>query len=111
MQNFHIQLTPTNTDHLLNAISVHFSSYPNYNLKYIGLTGNNYDHTGSIAKLLEVYKEVKVLYGESKRDDYLLKNLRKKENKYPIIKEGNEDEFEFYNILRPIFAFGNPPGK
>ena len=44
-------------------------------------------------------------------DDYLLKNFCKKEGSYPIIKEGGEDEFEFSNILRPIFTPGNPPGK
>src|SRR6266498_2501169 len=67
---------PTNTNHLLNALSTHFSSYPNYNLKYIGLTNDNYDHTGSIIKLLKDYKQAKVLLGESK-DDNLLKNLCK----------------------------------
>ena len=75
---------PANTDHLLNALSSHFSLYQNFNLKYIGLTSNNYDHTGSVTKLLEDYKGVKLLLGESeniKNNDYLLKGLRGKQDK------------------------------
>ena len=105
---------PTNTNCLLSALSAHFSSYPNFNLKYIGLTNNNYDHTGSITKLLEDYKEVKVLFGKSDdimNNDHLLKNLCKREDNYQIIKKGNENEFEFYNILKPIFIHGSPSGK
>ncbi|RIA89241.1 hypothetical protein C1645_205836 [Glomus cerebriforme] len=107
-------LDPTNTNQLLIALSDHFFLYPDFNLKYIGLTNNNYDHTGSITKLLEDYKDVKVLIGESKNiknNDYLLKNFGGKEDKYQIIKQGNEDEFEYYNILKPIFTLGNPSGK
>src|SRR6266496_5935041 len=51
---------PTNTNQLLIALSEHFSSYTDFNLKYIGLTNYNYDHTGSVTKLLEEYKEVRV---------------------------------------------------
>ncbi|CAB4416132.1 unnamed protein product [Rhizophagus irregularis] len=106
---------PTNTNQLLIALSDHFSSYSDFNLKYIGLTDNNYDHTGSVSKLLEEYNEVKVLLGESgdiKSYDYLFKNVKEEVlDKYQIIKQGNEDEFEYYNILKPIFTLGNPSGS
>jgi len=55
-----------------------------------------------------------LLLGKSeniKSDDYLIKNLRGQQDKYHIIKQGNEDEFEFYNLLKPIFTLGNPSGK
>ncbi|CAG8588769.1 10763_t:CDS:2 [Funneliformis caledonium] len=104
---------PTNANHLLNALSTHFSSHPNYNLKYIGLTNDNYDHTGSITKLLKDYKQVQVLLGESK-DGNLLKDLCRKDeiaDRCQIIKQDDEGEFEFYDILKPIFTFGNPSGS
>ena len=104
---------PTNTDNLLRALSAHFSLHTDINLKYIGLTNHNYDHTGSMAKLLENYKQVKVLFGEFNDvecDDYLLKNLYNAD-KCQIIKQGSENEFEFNKILKPIFTIGNLFGK
>ncbi|CAI2169745.1 17825_t:CDS:2 [Funneliformis geosporum] len=107
------QEDPTNDNYLLNALSTHFSSHPNYNLKYIGLTNDNYDHTGSIIKLLKDYKQSKVLLGESK-DDKLLKYLCRKDDiadRCQIIKQDYDEEFEFYDIFKPIFTFGNPSGS
>ncbi|CAG8547839.1 9520_t:CDS:2, partial [Scutellospora calospora] len=101
------------------ALSKHFLKFPNYQLKYILLTNNNFDHTGSILKLLNDYKDIKLVLGEP---EYFLSNYKNgndnnhvqyivtvegkiaiDKDRIVMIKRGNEEEFEFFNVLRPIF--------
>ena len=127
---------PENTTKLLEAISSHFESFSEYKLKYVAITHGHFDHTGALPKLLNDYKDVKIIMGEHEvpfvvdgkkysevdgdtltyqilrrfttESDVVLGNNK---DRIIVIKEGNEREFEFYDILRPIITVGHTPGK
>ncbi|GBB98653.1 hypothetical protein RclHR1_03290011 [Rhizophagus clarus] len=125
---------PDNVTKLSNAISLHFESFPEYKLKYVVLTHGHFDHTGALLKLLNDYKDIKIVMGEKEipfvvqgkkyseiTGDTLTYQVLKHfftegkaindENKVIAIKEGREHEFEFHNDLRPIFTVGHTPGS
>src|SRR4051812_28715891 len=121
---------------LLEALSSHFESFSEYKLKYVAVTHGHFDHTGALPKLLNEYKDVKIImgehevpfivdgkkYGEIDGDTFTFQILRRfakesdvvlgsNKDKIVVIKEGNEREFEFYDVLRPIITVGHTPGK
>ncbi|RGB42048.1 beta-lactamase-like protein [Rhizophagus diaphanus] len=125
---------PDNVTKISNAISSHFESFPEYKLKYVVLTHGHFDHTGALLKLLNDYKDIKIVMGENEipfvvhgkkyseiTGDTLTYQLLKhffaegkaigNEDRVIAIKEGREDEFEFHNDLRPIFTVGHTPGS
>lgn len=110
---------PDNISKLFTALSQHFSKFPNYQLKYILLTHDHFDHTGSISRLLDEYEDIKLVLGEPESFLTNNKNVNGKihtqqlttvegkitvdKDRIVMIKRGKEEEFEFFNILKPIF--------
>ncbi|RIA91074.1 beta-lactamase-like protein [Glomus cerebriforme] len=125
---------PENITKLLKALSLHFETFSEYKLKYVAITHGHFDHTGALLKLLEDYEDIKFIIGEQeipfvihgkkyseiKGDTITFQILKHffaegkpigNEDKFIVIKEGEEHKFEFYNILRPIFTPGHTPGS
>ncbi|CAG8726685.1 15941_t:CDS:2 [Acaulospora morrowiae] len=125
---------PGNSQKVLSAISVHFASFPGHNLKYIAITHGHFDHTGAIPRLLEEYKDLKVIlnqlelpfiadgikYRELSGDTCLYQVYRPFLHESKVIvsrdrilalEKGKENEFEFFETLKPICTFGHTPGS
>ncbi|CAG8451525.1 12520_t:CDS:2 [Acaulospora morrowiae] len=125
---------PGSPQKLLSAISAHFASFPNHNLKYVVITHCHFDHTGAIPRLLEEYKDLKVIlgqpelpfiadgvqYSELSGDTYIYQAYKHFANPTKVIvsrdkilalEEGKENEFEFFETLEPICTFGHTPGS
>ncbi|CAI2186214.1 3831_t:CDS:2 [Funneliformis geosporum] len=127
---------PENVSKLAEALDSHFKSFPGYNLKYIAITHGHFDHTGALLRLLDDHKDAKVvmgdaevpfvvngkkykeLHGETLFFRIFLKYFGREsdvalgsEDRIVAIKKGSEQEFEFYNTLKPIFTVGHTPGS
>ncbi|CAG8508285.1 24945_t:CDS:2 [Dentiscutata erythropus] len=110
---------PDNISKFFTALTQHFLKFPNYQLKYILLTHDHFDHTGSILRLLDEYKDIKLVLGEPESFHTNNKNVNGNthtqqlatvegkitvdKNRIVMIKREKEEEFEFFNVLKPIF--------
>ncbi|CAG8492949.1 171_t:CDS:2 [Funneliformis mosseae] len=126
---------PENVSKLTKALESHFKSFSGYNLKYIAITHGHFDHTGALLRLLDEYKDAKVVMGDAEvpfvvhgkkynelHGETLFFQILKyfgresdvalgSEDRVVSIKKGSEQEFEFYDILKPIFTVGHTPGS
>ncbi|CAG8437583.1 11678_t:CDS:2 [Scutellospora calospora] len=123
-----------NVSKVLQALSNHFSSFPNHKIKYIALTHGHHDHTSAIPALLEKYNDAMIVTGELEVPFLVGENQYKRQQsdniwfqafkflakddsiiisreKIIAIQQGKEDEFEFSKILKPIFTVGHTAGS
>jgi len=117
---------PENVMKLSETLDSHFKLFPEYKLKYMAITHGHFDHTGALPKLLNDYKDVKVIMGDAEipfvvngkkyqelDGDTLTFQLLKRfdkgsdvvlsEDRVIAIKESGEHELEFSDGLKPIF--------